>query len=67
MIACDESTLDLYDYDNVHCDCDSGLLNKLGVTFKHANLDRVPHFDAYMRLDVIPHTLTWIGYHIRIY
>jgi len=33
----------LYDYDNVLCDCDCGLLNGSGVAFWHTNLDRLPH------------------------
>nr|AAT38742.2 'chromo' domain containing protein [Solanum demissum] len=35
-----------------------------GVTFRHTNLDRVPHSGTYMGSGVTSGTLTWIGYHM---
>lgn len=51
-------------YENVHCGCDCGLSNGSSVTCQHTNLDRVPHFDAYMGSGVAFGILIWIGYHV---
>lgn len=33
----------LYDYENIHFDCDCGLLKGSGVAFQHTKLDRLSH------------------------